>query len=113
MVFISLFISLHRSRCLCSFQVLDTQFHLFQDNTIVSCGVKHIKFWTLCGNALTAKKGIFGKVGEIQTLLCLAFGPDYVTFSGTLSGDIYVWQANNLQRIIQDAHKVSGDIFFF
>jgi hypothetical protein len=32
--------------------------------SLVTCGVKHIKFWTMCGNSLSGKKGIFGKKGE-------------------------------------------------
>ena len=32
------------------------------NNRLVTVGVKHIKFWSLCGNALSAKKGVFGKV---------------------------------------------------
>ena len=36
---------------------------------IVSCGVKHIKFWTLSGNTLSAKKGLF----KITKTLCTAF----------------------------------------
>ena len=87
--------------------MFDVQFHSYKPDTIVSCGVKHIKFWKLCGNALTAKKGIFGKVGEIQTMLCLGFGPDDVTFSGTLGGDVYVWKGTQLSRVVQDAHRVS------
>ena len=83
------------------------QFDLFKDNTIVSCGVKHIKFWSLCGNALTPKKGVFGKVGEIQTMLCLAFGPDDTTYAGTLSGDIYVWKGSNLDNVVSGAHQVT------
>ncbi|XP_046338524.1 echinoderm microtubule-associated protein-like 6 isoform X1 [Haliotis rufescens] len=86
-------------------KVFDVQFHPFQDNTIVSCGVKHIKFWSLCGNALTAKKGVFGKVGEIQTMMCLAFGPDSQTYAGTLSGDIYVFRGNTLDRVIAGVHN--------
>ena len=35
---------------------------------IVSCGVKHIKFWTLSGNTLSAKKGLF----KITKTLCIA-----------------------------------------
>ncbi|ESO87658.1 hypothetical protein LOTGIDRAFT_166239 [Lottia gigantea] len=86
-------------------KVFDVQFHPYMDNTIVSCGVKHIKFWTLCGNALTPKKGIFGKIGEIQTILCLAFGPGNITYSGTLAGDVYVWKDNTLDSVIQGAHN--------
>lgn len=91
-----------------SARIFDCQFSPHKEGTLVSCGMKHIKFWTLCGNALTAKKGIFGKIGEIQTMLCLGFGPsDNLTYSGTLSGDVYVWSGVNLQRVIQDAHRGS------
>lgn len=93
------------------FQIFDIQFNLFEENEIVSCGIKHINFWRFCGNSLQSRKGVFGKVGEIQTLLCLAFGPNHTTYSGTLSGDIYVWSGNNLESIISDAHQVS--FFFF
>ena len=49
--------------------------------------------------------GMFGKVGELQTITCLAFAPNSITYSGTLSGDVYVWSGNNLQEVIA-AHKV-------
>ena len=88
-------------------QVFDVQFHQFKANTVVSCGVKHIKFWSLSGNTLRDKKGVFGKVGDIQTMLCLASGPDDITYSGTLGGDIYIWKGNNLKRVVQGAHNVS------
>jgi len=68
--------------------------------------VKHIKFWSLCGNALNGHKGVFGKTGEIQTMLCLSFAPDDITYAGTLSGAIYVWKGRNLQKVITDAHQV-------
>ena len=88
-------------------QVFDVQFHPYQENVLVSCGVKHIKFWSLSGNTLNAKKGVFGKVGDIQTMLCLAFGPNDITYSGTLGGDVYVWKGNNLNKVVQGAHNVS------
>lgn len=61
----------------------------------------------LCGNALTAKRGIFGKTGDLQTILCLACAKDDITYSGALNGDIYVWKGLNLVRTIQGAHSVS------
>ncbi|XP_013921925.1 PREDICTED: echinoderm microtubule-associated protein-like 6 [Thamnophis sirtalis] len=64
-----------------------------------------IKFWTLCGNALTAKRGIFGKTGDLQTILCLSCVKDDVTFSGALNGDVYVWKGLTLVRTIQGAHS--------
>ncbi|KTF77920.1 hypothetical protein cypCar_00043473 [Cyprinus carpio] len=85
-------------------QIFDISWDPFLPHRLVSCGVKHIKFWTLCGNALTPKRGIFGKTGDLQTILCLATAKDEVTYSGALNGDIYVWKGLNLTRTIQAAH---------
>ncbi|CAB1343776.1 unnamed protein product [Coregonus sp. 'balchen'] len=70
-------------------RIFDVSWDPFQQNRLVSCGVKHIKFWALCGNALTPKRGIFGKTGDLQTILCVASAKDDVTYSGALNGDIY------------------------
>lgn len=88
-------------------RIMDIQFSPNQLDTIVSCGVKHIKFWTVSGNTLNAKKGVFGKTGEIQTMLCIAFGSDDTVYAGTLNGEIYVWRGNNLSSVIRNAHKGS------
>ncbi|KFO18258.1 Echinoderm microtubule-associated protein-like 5 [Fukomys damarensis] len=85
-------------------RIFDISWDLYQPNKLVSCGVKHIKFWSLCGNALTPKRGVFGKTGDLQTILCLACARDELTYSGALSGDIYVWKGINLIRTIQGAH---------
>uniref|UniRef100_A0A673H1Y5 Echinoderm microtubule-associated protein-like 6 n=1 Tax=Sinocyclocheilus rhinocerous TaxID=307959 RepID=A0A673H1Y5_9TELE len=85
-------------------QIFDISWDPFLQHRLVSCGVKHIKFWALCGNALTPKRGIFGKTGDLQTILCLATAKDEVTYSGALNGDIYVWKGLNLTRTIQAAH---------
>lgn len=61
----------------------------------------------MCGNALTPKRGIFGKTGDLQTILCVASAKDDTTYSGALNGDIYVWKGLNLIRTIQAAHGVS------
>ncbi|XP_040207585.1 echinoderm microtubule-associated protein-like 6 isoform X1 [Rana temporaria] len=86
-------------------RIFDISWDPYQPNRLVSCGVKHIKFWTLCGNALTAKRGIFGKTGDLQTILCLACAREDVTYSGALNGDIYVWKGLTLIRTIQGAHS--------
>uniref|UniRef100_A0A8K9XPU4 EMAP like 6 n=1 Tax=Oncorhynchus mykiss TaxID=8022 RepID=A0A8K9XPU4_ONCMY len=85
-------------------RIFDIAWDPFQLHRLVSCGVKHIKFWTLCGNALTPKRGIFGKTGDLQTILCLATAKEEVTYSGALNGDIYVWKGLNLARTVQAAH---------
>ncbi|EGW07847.1 Echinoderm microtubule-associated protein-like 6 [Cricetulus griseus] len=86
-------------------RIFDISWDPYQPNRMVSCGVKHIKFWTLCGNALTAKRGIFGKTGDLQTILCLACAKEDITYSGALNGDIYVWKGLTLIRTVQGAHS--------
>ncbi|KAJ8387313.1 hypothetical protein AAFF_G00158090 [Aldrovandia affinis] len=85
-------------------RIFDITWDPFQPHRLVSCGVKHIKFWALCGNALTPKRGIFGKTGDLQTILCVASAKEDVTYSGALNGDIYVWKGLNLARTVQAAH---------
>ena len=81
------------------------QFSPYEGNRIVSCGAKHIKFWTLSGNTLNGKRGIYGKAGSMQTHLSLAFAEGQVTFSGAKNGDVYKWQGNQLLLVVLGAHK--------
>eukprot|EP00111_Clytia_hemisphaerica_P009365 TCONS_00027488-protein len=90
-------------------RIFDICFNPFEEAALVTCGVKHVKMWTLSGNTLTGKKGIFGKLGEIQSVLCLAFGVGGVLYTGTLSGDIYKWQGVTLVQNISGAH--AGGVF--
>ena len=73
----------------------------------MSAGVKHLTFWKLCGNTLTPTPGSWGQVGEVQSMLCLAFGPEDTTLSGSLAGDIYVWKGSDLDHVVSAAHNVS------
>lgn len=75
----------------------------------VTSGVKHVKFWSLSGNSLSNKRGVFGKVGEVQTALCIRCHHDGISYSGMLSGDVYIWQGNNLQKSVSHCHP--GGVF--
>lgn len=87
-------------------QVFDAQFHPSWPNTIVTGGLKHICFWQLCGNVLTPTIGDYGKALEVQTVLCLGFGANGITFAGALSGSVFLWQKDQLQGEIEEAHEV-------
>ena len=56
------------------------EFRPDSDSQFVSVGVKHVKFWTVAGGQLLAKKGILAAVPEcpnmpkMQTMLSVAFG---------------------------------------
>ena len=49
-------------------RIFDVQFNPHSPTELVTCGVKHIKFWVLHGNSLSGKKGLFGKKGYYCTL---------------------------------------------
>ncbi|KAJ4919988.1 hypothetical protein JOQ06_006466, partial [Pogonophryne albipinna] len=85
-------------------RIFDVAWDPIQTSRLVSCGVKHIKFWTLCGNALTPKKGVFGKTGDLQTILCVSTAKEELTYSGALNGDVYVWKGFSLVRTVAAAH---------
>uniref|UniRef100_H2YU30 Anaphase-promoting complex subunit 4 WD40 domain-containing protein n=1 Tax=Ciona savignyi TaxID=51511 RepID=H2YU30_CIOSA len=90
-------------------RVFDISWDPTSEQRLVTCGVKHIKFWALCGNSLTAKRGVFGKVADQQTVLCVSCADGHLTYSGTLNGDVYIWRDNNLERVVSSAHN--GGVF--
>ncbi|EGD80929.1 hypothetical protein PTSG_01512 [Salpingoeca rosetta] len=75
---------------------------------IVTVGMKHIKFWTQKGNGFSSKRGLFGKKGKVETMLCLTFGANGHTYTGSSSGIVCIWSENTLERTVQ-AHK--GPLF--
>ena len=86
------------------------QFSPFKENALVSCGVKQISFWTLIGNTLQKKKGIFGQTKDITTMFSLAFSKEKdkeIYYTGTINGQIYVWKGNQLEEILPHAHESS------
>lgn len=50
---------------------------------------------------------MFGKAGDLQTILCVSAAKDDLTYSGALNGDVYVWRGVNLIRTVQAAHGVN------
>jgi hypothetical protein len=57
----------------------------------VTCGIKHLRFWTLAGSQVTSKRGILGRGERMQTMTSLGFGANDITYSGAMNGSIYVW----------------------
>lgn len=56
---------------------------------IVTVGIKHIKFWQQAGGGFTSKRGIFGKVAPLDTMLCIAFGKGGEVYTGATKGLVY------------------------
>ena len=65
---------------------------------LVSGGSKHIRFWRVSGGALSSKKGVFGKIGPPQHLLCaanLVMEGEWRLVTGASSGEILVWRGRD------------------
>lgn len=68
------------------------------DDVLVTCGVRHIKFWTLVGdNQLKAKRGVYGQEGVSQTMMCVAFTDAGLALSGAQTGDVFLWKGAKLE----------------
>jgi microtubule-associated protein-like 6 len=81
--------------------IFDVVFNPFKDTEFVTVGVKHIQFWTYAGTNIDSKRGIFGDVGPIQTMLTVTFSENNKVYSGAASGEIYEWEGNTLKRVIK------------
>ena len=54
---------------------------------------------------MSRKKGLFGQVKDMQTMLCMAFSSQpEIYYCGTMNGSIYVWKQLKLEEIIPEAH---------
>ena len=62
----------------------------------VSCGNKHVKFWTLDGRNLKCKVGTLArKVFEAQTTaVYINTGSQAVCITGGAGGNLYIWVNN-------------------
>jgi hypothetical protein len=59
-------------------------------NAAVTVGVRHIKFWEQAGSGFTSKRGVFGKVGKLDTMLCVEFGANGEVYTGSQGGLVCV-----------------------
>uniref|UniRef100_A0A087YEH5 EMAP like 2 n=2 Tax=Poecilia TaxID=8080 RepID=A0A087YEH5_POEFO len=91
--------------------VLAAVFHPMDTNLIVTCGKSHINFWTMEGNALTKRQGLFEKHEKPKYVLCVAFAENGDAITGDSSGNLYVWAkgGNRISQVVSGAHE--GGIF--
>ncbi|GAB5573161.1 echinoderm microtubule-associated protein-like 1 isoform X3 [Prionailurus iriomotensis] len=76
-----------------------------------TCGKSHLYFWTLEGNSLIKKQGLFEKQEKPKFVLCVTFSENGDTITGDSSGNILVWGkgTNRISYAVQGAHE--GGIF--
>ncbi|XP_075049641.1 echinoderm microtubule-associated protein-like 1 isoform X5 [Mixophyes fleayi] len=91
--------------------VFVSDFHPTDTNIIVTCGKSHLYFWTLEGNSLIKKQGLFEKQEKPKFVLCVTFSENGDSITGDSSGNLLVWGkgTNRITHAIQGAHD--GGIF--
>ncbi|KAM6931867.1 echinoderm microtubule-associated protein-like 2 isoform 2-T2 [Lycodopsis pacificus] len=91
--------------------VLAAVFHPMDANLIVTCGKSHINFWTVEGNTLSKRQGVFEKHEKPKYVLCVAFAENGDAITGDSSGNIYVWAkgGSRISQVVSGAHE--GGIF--
>ena len=86
--------------------------HFASNTCFVTCGVNHVYFWeTERAGVYSQKKGLFGKIGKMQTMTCVSNLDDGRVITGSLSGHIYVWAGRNCQKMIK-AHDTTINAFY-
>ena len=92
-------------------RVLHCEFRPDSDTQLVSVGQKHVNFWTLAGTDIVSRKvKISESLGvKMQTMLSVAFSTAGITYTGTISGSVFVWQDSTLARVIASCH--TGPVF--
>ena len=90
-------------------KIFEIRWDPINTDQLVTVGMKHIKFWTQTGGGFTSKRGIFGKEGKVETMLCASYSktPGMV-YSGASNGSVYVWENGVLKQTVE-AHK--GPVF--
>ncbi|CAM9122646.1 unnamed protein product [Ascophyllum nodosum] len=71
---------------------------------VITGGVHHVLFWILHGRVFNPRMGLFGKVGERQTMLCGSAMAGARFVSGAVSGHLYVWKGRGLEKTVR-AHQ--------
>ena len=89
---------------------MDVKFNPSNSAQLVTCGLKHIKFWNLYGNALSSKSGILGKFGPSQSFHSLHFNRSNDVKAGAANGALCRFEktkASSAQSVPVLNHKVT------
>ncbi|KAF0683188.1 Aste57867_24752 [Aphanomyces stellatus] len=81
----------------------------------VTCGQRHLCFWyqesveSAPGIIYQAKPGVLGKKAKMQTLVSVAAISDKLVLSGSVRGEIWLWEGRNVIKVIF-AHSAAVNV---
>jgi len=81
------------------------------DQTVVTCGVKHLKFWTVHERtqSMAAERAFYG-TEHARTMCCVDFlrlgDSNSRTVTGSIDGCLCIWKKEQLIGLVKDAHTL-------
>jgi len=78
------------------------------DDSLVSVGVQHVKFWKIHGRLLRGKSGTFTQGSKAQAFSSLTVSKKGRVFVGSEQGEIYRWKNGEVDSLV---HAHEGPVF--
>ena len=86
-------------------KVLSVMFYEKRHNILVSCGKAHLNIWSMEGDILMRRQGLFTKkIQKPKYVTCTAFASSGEILSGDTEGNIMVWRSVKVVRVLKGAH---------
>ena len=86
-------------------KVLSVKFYEKRHNILVTCGRTHLNIWSMEGDILMRRQGLFTKkIQKPKYVICTAFAASGEIISGDSDGNVMVWRSVKVTRVLKGAH---------
>ena len=86
-------------------RVLSVKFYEKRNNILVTCGKTHLNIWSIEGDILMRRQGLFTKkIERPKYVICVAFATSGEILSGDTEGNVMVWRSVKVVRVLKGAH---------
>lgn len=86
-------------------KVLSVKFYEKRHNILVTCGKTHLNIWSIEGDILMRRQGLFTKkIQKPKYVICVAFATSGEIISGDTEGNVMVWRSVKVVRVLKGAH---------
>ena len=86
-------------------KVLSVKFYDKRHNILVTCGKTHLNIWSMEGDILMRRQGLFTKkIQKPKYVIVTAFANSGEIISGDSDGNVMVWRSIKVVRVLKGAH---------
>ena len=86
-------------------KVLSVRFYEKRHNILVTCGKTHLNIWSMEGDILMRRQGLFTKkIQKPKYVICTSFAASGEIISGDSDGNVMVWRSVKVVRVLKGAH---------